>query len=421
MIFLEINEFSPELMTRAAELLGAKNLKRLLNLKHSETTTDDKFERFGLDPWVQWVSIHTGKTSSQHGVGHLGDVPLLDHPQIWERLSDKGVSSGIWGAMNASKGSAVNCKFFFPDPWSFSERAYPEELNKLLAFPRYYSKNYGDLDKSKAFLELLKLVSFCIRPSIMKTVIPLMPELIKHLHKYGMSEYLLFVLFDLVNASIFATYYKKNKPDFSLIFLNSLAHLQHHKWTTKNGLSKEMEVAFCLFDKVLGIIFSLLESSQPLIIANAFSQYCSYDKNEFLYRQKNPEKFLNVAKISFVRVEQAMTNDGHVFFRSHDDALRGTEILRTATVDGDVLFYVELDPRAPEKVFFQVTLWKELSKNAVMRINGMGFNFFDQFDQVTQRSGSHLQRGDVFSEGFVIPDKIYNHELYDYITKFFDQ
>ena len=42
MLFLEINEFNPDLMAKAAEELGLLNLKRLLALKRSETTTDDK-------------------------------------------------------------------------------------------------------------------------------------------------------------------------------------------------------------------------------------------------------------------------------------------------------------------------------------------------------------------------------------------
>ena len=138
MIFLEINEFNPELMAKAADQLDARNLKRLLALTRSDTTTDDKAERFGLEPWVQWVSIHTGKTSKEHGVGHLGDVPQLSQPQIWETLSQLGQRCGIWGAMNAGKGNTKDCCFFFPDPWTFSEQAYSAELNHLLAFPRYY-------------------------------------------------------------------------------------------------------------------------------------------------------------------------------------------------------------------------------------------------------------------------------------------
>ena len=57
MIFLEINEFNADLMAKGAETLNANNLRRLLMLKHTETTTDDKFERFGLDPWVHMTLI----------------------------------------------------------------------------------------------------------------------------------------------------------------------------------------------------------------------------------------------------------------------------------------------------------------------------------------------------------------------------
>ena len=419
MIFLEINEFNPDLMAKAAESLNANNLRRLLKLKHTETTTDDKFERFGLDPWVQWVSIHTGKTSSEHGIGHLGDVPQLDHPQIWETLSNKGLRCGVWGAMNASRGTAANCEFFFPDPWSFSEIAYPPELNNLLAFPRYYSKNYGDLDKIKALRELFKLILFCASPRIMQALLPIAPKIIRHVIKNGMPEYLLFVLFDLVNATIFANYYKRTKPDFAVLFLNSLAHLQHHKWTIEDGLSQEMKISFALFGDILGIIFDIIPSDQPVIIANAFTQYCSYHQNEFLYRQKNPEKFLQSAGIIFNRVEQAMTNDGHVFFDTHDAAQKAAEILSGAMVNEKLVFYVEQDKRIPEKIFFQVILWDQLEENSLLFINGKTIPFFDLFDRVTRRSGSHLQRGDVFSQGINFPDKIYNHEIYDYIIKSF--
>ena len=415
MIFLEINEFNAGLMEKAAKYLNAKNLQRLLKLKHTETTTDDKHERFGLDPWVQWVSIHTGKTSAEHGISHLGDVPKLDHPQLWETLSNKGLRCGVWGAMNASRGTATNCSFFFPDPWSFSEIAYPSELNNLLAFPRYYSKNYGDLDKFKTIRELSKLVLFCANPRITKALLPIAPKIFRHIIKNGMPEYLLFLIFDLINATIFASYYNKTKPDFAVLFLNSLAHLQHHKWTDADSLSKEMVVAFKLFDDILGIIFDIIPFDQPVIVANAFTQYCSYDQNEFLYRQKNPEKFLKTAGISFNQVEQAMTNDGHVFFENHNDALTAGEILGSATVNEKLVFHVEYDKTSPGKIFFQVILWDHLEESSQLLINGKKIPFFDLFDRVTRRSGSHLQRGDVFSNGINFPDKIYNHELHDYI------
>lgn len=420
MILLEVNEFSPDLMRLAAKELNASNLTRLLQMRCSNTTTDDKYERFGLDPWVQWVSIHTGRLSSEHGIKHLGDVPALEHPQLWETLSSMGISSGVWGAMNASKGSADKCKFFFPDPWSYSESAFPSDLNNLLDFPRYYSKNYTDLSFIKSFIGIFKAFSFCLRPSIFRAMLPIIPELVKNIYKYRFQEYLLFVLFDLVNASMFSAYYRKYKPEFAVLFLNSLAHLQHHKWTKKNELSEEMKITFLLFDKLLGIVFSVLEDNQPILVANAFSQYCSFDENEFLYRQKNPEKFLQCVNISFEKVEQAMTNDGHVFFNSVTEAINAVEILENAKIDDVPLFHVDYDASDELKVFFQVAVWKDLEENTILRINGKDIYFFDVFERITRRSGSHLQAGHVFSRGIDLPSDMYNHKIYDFVINHFN-
>lgn len=55
----------------------------------------------------------------------------------------------------------------------------------------------------------------------------------------------------------------------------------------------------------------------------------------------------------------------------------------------------------------------------MLLINGKSIPFFDLFDRVTRRSGSHMQRGDVFSRGIKFPDKIYNHDIHDYIINSF--
>lgn len=419
MILLEVNEFSPELMHLAAKELNASNLFKLLQMQRSETTTDDKYERFGLDPWVQWVSIHTGRLSSEHGIKHLGDVPSLEYSQLWETLSSMGISSGVWGAMNASKGNADNCKFFFPDPWSYTESAFPQELNNLLYFPRYYSKNYTDLAWVKIIIGVFKAIYFCLRPSIFRALLPIIPELVKHIYKHGFREYLLFILFDLVNVTLFSVYYKKYRPDFSVLFLNSLAHLQHHKWTNENVLSDEMKITFRLFDKILDIVFSLCGSEQPVLVANAFSQYCSYHQNEFLYRQKNPQKFLQLVGINFKKVEQAMTNDGHVFFTTTYEAKMAASIIEGATVDGCPLFHVDNVVNDELKLFFQVSLWQELPDDAILSINNKEIKFFDVFEKITRRTGSHSQSGHVFSRGVDVPATMHNHDIYDCVINHF--
>lgn len=420
MLLLEINEFSYDLMRSAASELGAANLKKLLRMRKSETITDDREERFGLDPWVQWVSIHTGKTSNQHQVSHLGDVPRLEHSQIWEEISDRNLSSGVWGAMNASRGKAANCKFFFPDPWTFSEQAHPPELNNLLAFPRYYSKNYADLDGLSVTKGIIRLIWFCLHPARARALLPLTSTLLSCVYKYGFQEYLLFVLFDLVNAQLFALYYKKTRPDFCVFFMNSIAHLQHHKWTNENGLSEEMSVAFTLFDKAIGIVLEAVSGDGAILVSNAFSQECTYSQKKYLYRQKNPDDFLRQIGIDFLRVEQAMTNDGHVFFESVELTQKAARILETAMVNGLPVFHVDSYSGDIPKIFYQVILWDELSDEAMLEVNGRVLHFFDLFDTITRRSGSHVRQGDVLAQGIELPDKLYNHEIYDYIMKYFD-
>ena len=46
----------PEVVTR----------KFIISKKKFKTYTDDNKEGYNLDPWVQWVSVHTGKKSKFH-------------------------------------------------------------------------------------------------------------------------------------------------------------------------------------------------------------------------------------------------------------------------------------------------------------------------------------------------------------------
>ena len=68
-----------------------------------------------------------------------------------------------YGAMNASLRNEDGCNYFFPDPWTFTERAYPQELNNLLDFPRYYAKNYLKLFKNELFTSILNMIIFIFK------------------------------------------------------------------------------------------------------------------------------------------------------------------------------------------------------------------------------------------------------------------
>ena len=127
----------------------------------------------------------------------------METPQFWEILGNNSLSTGVWGAMNASLNNTENNKFFFPDPWTFSESANPIELNRFLELPRYYAKNYLSPSKFEIFKALLNNIKFLLLKPFIK---PFAKELIRSIYKIifnGLSDNVLFCLFDIYSLLYF--------------------------------------------------------------------------------------------------------------------------------------------------------------------------------------------------------------------------
>ena len=69
LLLLELNEFDFEFFLYGAKKYNFPLIKDFFkDKKKLNTFTDDKKEGFNLDPWVQWVSVHTGKSSKEHKI-----------------------------------------------------------------------------------------------------------------------------------------------------------------------------------------------------------------------------------------------------------------------------------------------------------------------------------------------------------------
>ena len=158
--FIELNEFNLDLLVKYAKKYNLKNLKRILKSNHTKTNAYDQKEHFGLDPWVQWVSIHTGKPSNIHQIRGIGESFNLKHLQIWDYLGKNKISTGVWGVMNGINKGDKKCKFFVPDPWSYSQECFPNELSKFIALPKFYAKNYIEPNKLLFLKSILKTTLF---------------------------------------------------------------------------------------------------------------------------------------------------------------------------------------------------------------------------------------------------------------------
>jgi len=423
LLLIELNEFSLDLLRQGIEELKLSNLAKMISLAKSLTKTDDLIEHRGLDPWVQWVSVHTGVPLSEHGVLHLGDAPIkLKHPQLWERLDEMGVTTGVWGAMNAVRGKVKSCKFFLPDPWTFGEPAYPEKLNDLLALPIYYSKNYLDVSKSKFILLSLKLIKFILTSGALIDIIRLTPFMLKGLFKTGLNNALLFTFFDLISTSLFLAEKKKYKPQFALIFLNSIAHIQHHSWHITSPMPQDLKFTLQSMDKIIGLLVECIDKDDALIVMNGLTQRnVTAEPPKIMYRQINPAGFLMSANIDFERVEQLMTFDGHVFFESSGARDFAVSVLKAVHVGGLPLFQVEANLSNPLQLFYQVDFWGQLEPDTEIIVNGKRLKFFSVFEAVVARTGSHIPEGALFSKGVQFKATQYNHEIFHGIVQHFSK
>lgn len=418
-LFLELNEFNFEILDQAGKELGLKNIAHLTQMHRSDTWTDDTYESDFLEPWVQWVSVHTRMPSKEQGIKHLGDVSQLKTAQLWETLSDQGISSGIWGAMNATRNEAKKCLFFLPDLWTAGEKGYPEELNVLLDPLRETSKNYTNRPKSAYLKDLVAFLQLFQKKKLLGKFTKESLKLIKDAIVYRFKPFVFVSFTDLVSTSLFLKYKKEYNPEFSLLFLNSLAHLQHHQWKNK---SPPLEHGFRVIDQILGSLFESLDKEDLFIATNAFSQTnTSEEKPWILYRQIDHKKFLKAIGIVKVHVEPHMTHDAHLIFESAKEAHQAKTILEKIHIEKSPLFLVESYSDAPKKLFYRIQFTDELPKEAQIEVDGKKFRFFDLFTPIVRRTGKHVPFGTLLSNHPLFSKKLPNHEIGNQILNFFKQ
>src|SRR2546427_11307683 len=96
---LEFNELTPRLMFRFMEEGHLPNFQRLFRESHA-FTTDAEEEGMNLNPWIQWVTVHSGVGFSEHGIFLLGEGANLRTPWLGNVISDAGQRVWLCGSMN---------------------------------------------------------------------------------------------------------------------------------------------------------------------------------------------------------------------------------------------------------------------------------------------------------------------------------
>ena len=325
------------------------NFKKIFNIQPPIETTSENEYRL-LEPWVQWVTIHTGKTFDEHKVFRLGDI--INNPelsQVFEELENEGLSVGAVSPFNADN-RLNNPAFFVPDPWTKTEASGNWIVKSL-----YQAVHQSVNDNAKSKLNFKTIFSLGLG---LLLYVPLSRwshylKAFFNLKKPGFKALIL----DSLLADVHLTLWKKNKPDFSNLFLNSGAHIQHHYlFNSKayNGNIKNPEW-YCPkdYDPLIQILSEYDKQIEKLlklknikiIVATGLHQQ-PHEHLTFYWRLKEHVKFAEMIGVeNFSEILPRMSRDFLVKFNNELDAVNAEKLLNSFYAFKDDIKIFEVDNR----------------------------------------------------------------------------
>src|SRR5687768_9819058 len=113
-ILLEFNELTPSLLHQFIQQGELPNFERFYR-ESIVYTTDAEETGETLNPWIQWVTVHSGLSYEEHGVFELNEGHKLTKPCVWDLLSSEGYRVWVCGSMNVKYDVPLN-GHVLPDP-----------------------------------------------------------------------------------------------------------------------------------------------------------------------------------------------------------------------------------------------------------------------------------------------------------------
>lgn len=350
-IQLEFNELCPVLME---QFIAGGHLPNFQRLRDSSQAyiTDAGVDAPYLEPWIQWVTAHTGLSFAEHKVFDLGDGHKLNTPRVWDVAGETGDKVWICGSMNASFRKPIH-GYILPDPWTTCTEPYPTgEFEPFFHFVRTNVQEHTRAKSPSSKADQLRFIGFMLRRGMSaKTVARIVKQLIGE--RSGAGRWKRAAVLDRLLWDVFAWYWKQYRPTFSTFFLNSTAHFQHMYWrnmdptpfavkpTGKEQLEYSSAVLFGYqqMDAIVGECLDLAGSDTAVTLATALSQQpcLKYEDTggKTFYRPVDPAQLLEFAGVkSGAEYAPVMSEQFHLYCQTTADAEQATAKLLALTMDG---------------------------------------------------------------------------------------
>ncbi len=345
---LELNELNFEYVEHYIARGELPNLKRLIaGHGYAHTQSEAVYEH--IEPWIQWVSVHTGKTYAEHKVFRLGDAPGSGLEQIWETLEKRGLKVGALSPMNAGN-SLVAPAFFVPDPWTAAPVSGSVVLKRLYqAIAQAVNDNAQARITPRSALDLI--VGFVVYGRVRN-----LAHYLRDILRAPNAHWAKALFLDRLLADCFIKLWQKNRPDFSSLFLNAAAHLQHHYlfnssaysgpnrnpgWYIPPSADPVLEVCR-LYDRLVGDVLTLDPRLRVLIVTGLHQD--PVQKPVYYWRLRDHAAFLRKIQCRFAFVEPRMSRDFVVVCDDVPQATAAQALLASGRDAGGVPLF-EVDNR----------------------------------------------------------------------------
>ncbi len=409
-ILIEFNELSPVLTQQFIAEGKLPNFKRFYDEAEVYVTEPEERAPY-LEPWIQWITVHSGLNYRQHQIFQLGRGHQMEEKCIWDTLSNTGHRVWICGSMNVRHDLPLR-GWVIPDPWTTESQPYPSEL---LPYFEFVQRNVVDSSKDEIPLSLrdyARFLKFMASHGLsIETTLAIVKQLVGE--RVGTRRrWKRAVLLDKLQFDLFQWHYRSYRPDFSTFFLNSTAHFQHFYWRNmrpelfKVQPSREEQAEFSnaiLFgyqemDRLLERFFELAGNDATLILCTALSQQpcLKYedDGGKVIYRPSDFTEFLTFAGVTApFKVAPIMAEEFIVYLEDEAAALAAEKQLRSLTLDGDEVMNARLESGS---VSCSCRITHKLSRDVVVKSKATNRTaaFFDMFYQIEGiKSGMHHPDG----------------------------
>ena len=327
LLLVELNEINWSVVDQLIAERGADFLPNFTRLRRDATWgAPQALERPPLlDPWITWVSVHTGVAHDVHGARILEqDAATVTAKRTWEYAADAGLRVGVFGSVGAYPPRPIN-GFVVPGPFAPGDDTYPPALQPVQRLNRLHTQAHGGSRARQSLAAMLatglRLLRLGLRPA---TCLAVASQLLRE-RLDPARGWRRVILQPLVNFDFFAYQYRRVRPDFATWHSYHAAHFMHHYWRAWNDehfatrgppeekvrYGEAVPLGYQVCDQLLGRFLDLIDDDTVLMICSSMGQQpyvnAAYRDGKVILRFKAIQDFLGrIGAVGVTEVVQTM-------------------------------------------------------------------------------------------------------------------